>query len=213
MAAMRIAICDDHPVFRAGIAGIFAQEQDVGAIYQAGDVDELEALLVEKDVDLILLDIEMPGETGLEALPRLAPSKPVLMLSAFDDARRIKLAMESGARGYVRKDASPAELVQAARDALSGDMVLDPSLAIKLAQSLRREPDEMEFVKRVSALSQRHREVLALIAKGESNKGIGRILGISEGTAKNHVVRILQLLQMPDRTKLALALVKYNVDL
>lgn len=213
MAAMRIAICDDHPVFRAGIAGIFAQEQDVGAIYQAGDVDELEALLVEKDVDLILLDIEMPGETGLEALPRLVPSKPVLMLSAFDDARRIKLAMESGARGYVRKDASPSELVQAARDALSGDMVLDPSLAIKLAQSLRREPDEMEFVKRVGSLSQRHREVLALIAKGESNKGIGRILGISEGTAKNHVVRILQLLQMPDRTKLALALVRYNVDL
>jgi DNA-binding NarL/FixJ family response regulator len=135
------------------------------------------------------------------------------MLSAFDDARRIRLAMESGARGFVRKDASPAELVQAARDALAGEMVLDPSLAIKLAQSLRREPDEMEFVKRVNSLSQRHREVLALIAKGESNKGIGRILGISEGTAKNHVVRILQLLQMPDRTKLALALVKYNVDL
>lgn len=208
-----VAICDDHPVFRAGIAGIFSQDDEIDGTYEAGDIGELEKLLNEHQVDLVLLDVELPGETGLEALPRLAQDRPVLMLSAYDDARRIKQAMEAGAKGYVRKDANPEELVQAAKDALLGETVLDPSLAIKLAQSLRREPDEMEFVKRVSALSPRHREVLALIAKGESNKGIGRILGISEGTAKNHVVRILQLLNMPDRTKLALALVRYNVEL
>lgn len=208
-----IAICDDHPVFRAGIAGIFSQDEDIEKTYEAGDIAELEGLIVDNAVDLVLLDVELPGETGLEALPRIAQQLPVLMLSAYDDARRIKQAMEAGAKGYVRKDANPDELVQAAKDALRGETVLDPSLAIKLAQSLRREPDEMEFVKRVSTLSPRHREVLALIAKGESNKGIGRILGISEGTAKNHVVRILQLLNMPDRTKLALALVRYNVDL
>lgn len=208
-----VAICDDHPVFRAGIAGIFSQDEAIDHTYEAGDINELESLLLEHPVDLVLLDVELPGETGLEALPRLSQQLPVLMLSAYDDARRIKQAMEAGAKGYVRKDANPEELVQAAKDALKGETVLDPSLAIKLAQSLRREPDEMEFVKRVSALSPRHREVLALIAKGESNKGIGRILGISEGTAKNHVVRILQLLNMPDRTKLALALVRYNVDL
>ncbi|MCG8315052.1 MAG: response regulator transcription factor [Pseudomonadales bacterium] len=208
-----IAICDDHPVFRAGIAGIFSQDEDIEKTYEAGDIAELEGLILDNAIDLVLLDVELPGETGLEALPRIAQQMPVLMLSAYDDARRIKQAMEAGAKGYVRKDANPDELVQAAKDALRGETVLDPSLAIKLAQSLRREPDEMEFVKRVSALSPRHREVLALIAKGESNKGIGRILGISEGTAKNHVVRILQLLNMPDRTKLALALVRYNVDL
>jgi DNA-binding NarL/FixJ family response regulator len=208
-----VAICDDHPVFRAGIAGVFSQDEEIDNTYEAGDINELEVLLGNHAVDLVLLDVELPGETGLEALPRLAQERPVLMLSAYDDARRIKQAMEAGAKGYVRKDAAPEELVQAAKDALMGETVLDPSLAIKLAQSLRREPDEMEFVKRVSALSPRHREVLALIAKGESNKGIGRILGISEGTAKNHVVRILQLLNMPDRTKLALALVRYNVDL
>ena len=208
-----IAICDDHPVFRAGIAGIFSQDEDIEKTYEAGDIGELEGLITDQAIDLVLLDVELPGETGLEALPRIAQQLPVLMLSAYDDARRIKQAMEAGAKGYVRKDANPEELVQAAKDALRGETVLDPSLAIKLAQSLRREPDEMEFVKRVSVLSPRHREVLALIAKGESNKGIGRILGISEGTAKNHVVRILQLLNMPDRTKLALALVRYNVDL
>ncbi|MDX1692558.1 MAG: response regulator transcription factor [Ketobacteraceae bacterium] len=208
-----VAICDDHPVFRAGIAGIFSQDEAIDNTYEAGDIRELEDLLTRNKVDLVLLDVELPGETGLEALPRLSRELPVLMLSAYDDARRIKQAMEAGAKGYVRKDAAPEELVQAAKDALMGETVLDPSLAIKLAQSLRREPDEMEFVKRVSTLSPRHREVLALIAKGESNKGIGRILGISEGTAKNHVVRILQLLNMPDRTKLALALVRYNVDL
>ncbi|OUS27104.1 hypothetical protein A9Q99_16705 [Gammaproteobacteria bacterium 45_16_T64] len=211
MSQYQIAICDDHPVFRAGIAGILKKNEKLSVIHEAGDVAELELLLAKQAIDLLLLDVELPNETGLEALPRLAPKQPVLILSAYDDARRIKQAMESGAMGYVRKDASPDELIKAVMDALSGQTVLDPSLAIRLAQSLRREPDEMEFVKRVSGLSARHREVLALIGQGESNKGIGRTLNISEGTAKNHVVRILQLLNMPDRTKLALALVKYNV--
>lgn len=211
MSQYQIAICDDHPVFRAGIAGILKKNEQLAAIHEAADVAELEGLLGREAIDLVLLDVELPNETGLEALPRLAPNHPVLILSAFDDARRIKQAMESGAMGYVRKDASPDELIKAVLDALSGQTVLDPSLAIRLAQSLRREPDEMEFVKRVSGLSARHQEVLALIGQGESNKGIGRTLNISEGTAKNHVVRILQLLNMPDRTKLALALVKYNV--
>ena len=211
MNQYQIAICDDHPVFRAGIAGILKKNEQLTAIYEAGDVAELEQLLERETVDLVLLDVELPNETGLEALPRLVLKQPVLILSAFDDARRIKLAMESGSMGYVRKDASPDELIKAVIDALTGHTVLDPSLAIRLAQSLRREPDEMEFVKRVSSLSARHHDVLAFIAQGESNKGIGKALNISEGTAKNHVVRILQLLNMPDRTKLALALVKYNV--
>ncbi|OUR86976.1 hypothetical protein A9Q81_27350 [Gammaproteobacteria bacterium 42_54_T18] len=211
MNQYHIAICDDHPVFRAGIAGILKKNGQLAAIHESADVAELELLLDRETIDLVLLDVELPNETGLEALPRLAPHHPVLILSAFDDARRIKQAMESGAMGYVRKDASPDELIKAVLDALSGQTVLDPSLAIRLAQSLRREPDEMEFVKRVSGLSARHQEVLALVGEGESNKGIGKALNISEGTAKNHVVRILQLLNMPDRTKLALALFKYNV--
>ena len=211
MNQYHIAICDDHPVFRAGIAGILKKNEQLAAIHEASDVAELELLLDRETIDLVLLDVELPHETGLEALPRIAPRHPVLILSAFDDARRIKQAMESGAMGYVRKDASPDELIKAVLDALSGQTVLDPSLAIRLAQSLRREPDEMEFVKRVGGLSARHQEVLALIGEGESNKNIGKTLNISEGTAKNHVVRILQLLNMPDRTKLALALFKYNV--
>ncbi len=211
MNQYQIAICDDHPVFRAGIAGILKKNDQLAEIHESADVAELELLLDRETIDLVLLDVELPNETGLEALPRLAPHHPVLILSAFDDARRIKQAMESGAMGYVRKDASPDELIKAVLDALSGQTVLDPSLAIRLAQSLRREPDEMEFVKRVSGLSARHQEVLALVGEGESNKGIGKALNISEGTAKNHVVRILQLLNMPDRTKLALALFKYNV--
>ncbi|PCJ43877.1 MAG: hypothetical protein COA99_07575 [Moraxellaceae bacterium] len=211
MKQYQIAICDDHPVFRAGIAGILEKNEQLTAIYEAGDVAELELLLVKETVDLVLLDVELPNESGLEALPRLVQKQPVLILSAFDDARRIKQAMESGAMGFVRKDANPDEIIKAVLDALAGQTVLDPSMAIRLAQSLRREPDEMEFVKRVKSLSARHHDVLALIAQGESNRGIGKTLNISEGTAKNHVVRILQLLNMPDRTKLALALVRYHV--
>ncbi len=211
MSQVKIVICDDHSVFRAGIAGILKKSGQFEVSQEAADVAELEVILEETPVDLVLLDVELPKETGLEALPRLVARQPVLMLSAFDDARRIKQAMESGAIGYVRKDANPDEVIKATVDALSGQTVLDPSLAIRLAQSLRREPDEMEFVKRVDTLTARHHDVLALIVQGESNKGIGRALNISEGTAKNHVVRILQLLNMPDRTKLALALVKYRI--
>jgi len=211
MQQYQIAICDDHPVFRAGIAGILGDNKQLTVSHEAGDVAELEMMLVKQTVDLVLLDVELPNESGLDALERLVLKQPVLILSAFDDARRIKKAMESGAIGYVRKDAHPEELIKSVLDALAGQTVLDPSMAISLAQSLRREPDEMEFVERFKTLSARHHDVVSLIAQGESNKRIGKALNISEGTAKNHVGRILQLMNMPDRTKLALALVKYHV--
>jgi DNA-binding NarL/FixJ family response regulator len=210
---VRIAICDDHPVFRAGVASIINDQSDCQVVLQAGSVRELREGLATQAADLVLLDIELPGETGLDALDDLARTYRVLMLSAFDDARRIKQAMQKGAVGFVRKDSDPRELLRSIQRAARGETVLDVDLAVRVAQSLRAEPDEIEFKRRVGALSARQREVLALVGQGKSNKEIGQVLHLSEGTARNHVARMLAELEVPDRVKLALLLHRYGIAL
>lgn len=210
---VRIAICDDHPVFRAGVTSIINDQSDCRVVVEAGSVRELRERLAHEQVDLVLLDVELPGESGLEALDALARSHRVLMLSAFDDARRVKQAMQRGAVGFVRKDSDPRELLKSIHRAARGETVLDVDLAVRVAQSLRTEPDEIEFKRRVAALSPRQREVLALVGQGKSNKEIGQALHLSEGTARNHVAHILGELDVPDRVKLALLLVRYGVQL
>lgn len=213
MSVIRIAICDDHPVFRAGIMSVINAQPDFSVVVEAGTVAELRGKLMEKGVDLILLDIELPEVGGLEALPQFVRDYRVLVFSAFDDARRVKQAMESGATGFIRKDSDPRELIAGIRDAAAGKTVLDADLAVRVAQSLRSEPDSVEFRRRVAELTARQREVLSLIAQGKSSKDIAGALFVSEGTAKNHVTKILQTLEVPDRTKLALMLVRHNVEL
>lgn len=213
MSVIRIAICDDHPVFRAGIMSVINAQDDFDVVAEAGTTSELRGLLSSRDIDLVLLDIELPEEGGLDALPDLARTHRVLVFSAFDDARRVKQAMESGATGFIRKDSDPRELIRAIRDAAAGRTVLDAELAVRVAQSLRAEPDSVDFRRKVAELTNRQREVLSLIAQGKSSKDIADALFLSEGTAKNHVTKILQTLQVPDRTKLALMLVRHNVEL
>ena len=213
MSVIRIAICDDHPVFRAGIMSVINAQADLNVVVEAGTVAELRERLAKQPVDLVLLDIELPEQGGLEALPDLVRGDRVLVFSAFDDARRVKQAMESGATGFLRKDSAPREVISAIRDAAAGRTVLDAELAVRVAQSLRSEPDSVEFRRRVAELTTRQREVLSLIAQGKSSKDIANALYVSEGTAKNHVTRILQALEVPDRTKLALMLVRHNVEL
>lgn len=213
MSVIRIAICDDHPVFRAGIMSVINAQPDFEVVAEAGTVRELRERLGEQEINLVLLDIELPEQGGLEALPDLVRTHRVLVFSAFDDARRVKQAMESGATGFIRKDSDSTELIGAIRDAAAGRTVLDAELAVRVAQSLRSEPDSVEFRRRVAELTPRQREVLSLIAQGKSSKDIASTLYLSEGTAKNHVTKILQVLQVPDRTKLALMLVHHNVEL
>ncbi len=212
---VRIAICDDHPVFRAGVTSIINDQTELEVVAMVGSVPELRARLatLPERVDLILLDVELPGESGLDALESLAREHRVLMLSAFDDARRVKLAMQKGAVGFVRKDSDPRELLRSIQRAARGETVLDVELAMRVAQSLRAEPDEIEFKRRVSSLSARQREVLALVGQGKSNKEIGNALHVSEGTARNHVAKMLAELEVADRVKLALLLVRYGVAL
>lgn len=210
MTPIRVAICDDHPVFRSGLAAVLAAEPDIDVCLEAGTVAELRERLQSASVDLLLLDVELPGESGIEALPTLLDGRRVLMLSAHDDPRRVKAAVEAGACGFVRKDAAPRELLKAVRDAAAGKTVMSADLAIRLADALRSDPDSREFRRIVGTFTPRQREVMALVGEGQSNREIAERLFLSEGTVKNHVTHILQALQLPDRTRLAVLVTRYG---
>jgi DNA-binding NarL/FixJ family response regulator len=212
VAVIRIAICDDHPVFRAGVIGALATQGDMRVVAEAGSTRELHEKLRQTSVDLVLLDAELPEQTGLDALPSLAPRARVLMFSAYDDPERVKRAMQLGAIGYLSKDASPGELFRGIRDAAAGQTVLDVELASRVAKSLRKPPDQASFERRLRSLSPRQREVLKLLRDGEPAREIARRIGVTEGTAKNHVTRILQLLEVEDRAKLVHLLALYRIE-
>ena len=208
---IRIAICDDHPVFRAGIASVLATQPDLEVSVDAGTVSELMAKLDQQFVDVVLLDMELRESSGLSALPSLARISRVLILSAFADPGRVKKAMELGAMGYVLKDASPVELFHCIRDVAAGRTVLAVDLASEVARSLRREVDEADFRRRLETLTARQRQVLTLLTEGKSAREIAGLLYVSDGTAKNHVTRILQALEVSDRAKLVHLWTRYRM--
>jgi DNA-binding NarL/FixJ family response regulator len=211
MAPIRIAICDDHPVFRAGIVSVLATEPDLKVTVDAGTVTELMEQLDHQFVDVVLLDLELRDSSGISAVPSLARISRVLILSAFADPARVREAMELGAMGYVLKDASPVELFRCIRDVAAGRTVMAMDLASDVARSLRREVDESDFRRRLETLTARQRQVLTLLTEGKSAREIAGLLYVSEGTAKNHVTRILQALEVPDRAKLVHLWTRYRM--
>lgn len=211
MSPIRIAICDDHPVFRAGIVSVLATQPDLEVSVEAGTASELMEKLEQELVDVVLLDLELRDSSGLSALPALARIGRVLILSAFGDPGRVKKAMELGALGYVLKDASPVELFHCIRDVAAGRTVLAMDLASEVARSLRREVDEADFRRRIDGLTARQRQVLTLLTEGKSAREIAGLLYVSEGTAKNHVTRILQALEVSDRAKLVHLWTRYRM--
>ena len=207
---IRIGICDDHPVFRAGIIGLLRDEADIELVFEAGTAGELRRALDEKpaSVDLVLLDLDLPDQHGLEVIATIADRARVLILSAFDDPRSVRTALERGASGFVRKDAPPASLLDAIRKTSNGQTVLSADLAVRVAGAMRTESADRELSRKLDALTDRQREVLALLAEGKSNREIARALFVSEGTVKNHVTQILQTLDVTDRTRLAVLLAR-----
>jgi len=209
-APIRIAICDDHPVFRSGLVGLLRDEPNLDVVCEAGTAADLRARIADVAVDVILLDLDLPDEHGLDALPSLVKAHKVLVLSAFDEPRLVRGAFERGAVGFVRKDAPTSDLLKAIRDAAAGQTVLTADLAVRLADAMRAGSEERQFRTRLESLTARQREVVALLAEGRSNREIGKALFVSEGTVKNHVTQILQLLDVRDRTRLAVLVARHG---
>jgi len=207
----RILICDDHPVFRGGLAAALAGEDDFELVGQVGTLEELRASTATTRPDLVLLDVDLPDGSGIDAVADTARLSTVVMISAHDDPNLIRRAMQDGAVGYIRKDSDPVELLRLVRRAAEGKTALSGDMALRVAESLRRDPDERAFDESLASLSPRHREVVALIADGRSNREIADAMSISEGTVKNYVTKILEVMGVTDRTKLAVLLVRHQM--
>ncbi|MFN8041229.1 MAG: response regulator transcription factor [Acidimicrobiales bacterium] len=209
--ATRILVCDDHPVFRGGLAAALEAEDDLEVVGEVGSIAELREGLAAGSPDLVLLDVDLPDGSGDTVVAEVAGQAHVVMLSAHDQPNLVRRAMQDGAVGYIRKDAEPTELLRLVRRAAEGKTALSGDMALRLADSLRRDPDERAFDEALASLSPRQREVVALIADGRSNREIADELCISEGTVKNYVTRILEVMGVADRTKLAVLLVRHEM--
>jgi DNA-binding NarL/FixJ family response regulator len=209
--AIRILICDDHPLFRGGLAAALEAEEGFDVVAHVGTLSELRTTLAADPVDLVLLDLELPDGTGLDAVAEVAADARVVMISAHDDPGLVRRAMKDGAVGWIRKDTDPVELLRLVHRAAEGKTALSGDMALRVADSLRRDPDERAFETAFGMLSPRQREVVALIADGKTNREIADTLCISEGTVKNYVTAVLEVMGVSDRTKLAVLLVRHEM--
>jgi two-component system nitrate/nitrite response regulator NarL len=198
----RLMLVDDHPMMRRGIRQLLELETDFLIVGEANNGEEALALVDELQPQLILLDNNMPLLNGIETLKRLRQvgySGKVLLFTVSDAEKDVRDALRYGADGYLLKDMEPEKLIQQVRDALQGELVISPGLTRVLAQALR----EPQAATNQVELTEREQQVLRMIAGGNSNKMIGRKLGITEGTVKVHVKNLLHKLGLRSRVEAA----------
>jgi DNA-binding NarL/FixJ family response regulator len=197
---IRLLIADDHAVVRTGLQQLAATFDDIELVGAAEDGEEAVRLCAERLPDVVLMDLEMPRLDGIEATRRIAASDAeaaVVVLTSFSDQQQILRALDAGAVGYLLKDAEPDELARAIRAAARGEAPLDPRAGRALLRARAGGSP-------VDALSEREREVLAMVARGLPNKLIARELSISEKTVKAHLTSVFRTIGVTDRTQAAL---------
>ncbi len=195
-AAIRLLIVDDHPVVRDGLRGMFTGDPGFDVIGEAGDGDEAVALAEARRPDVVLMDLRMPGADGVTAIRRLREignRARILVLTTYDSDADVVPALEAGATGFLLKDTPREELARGIRAAHRGESVLAPSVTTRLVSQLRRPASAQ------ATLSERELDVLALIARGETNRGAAGRLFISEATVKTHLLHIYEKLGVNDR--------------
>ncbi len=200
---IRVVLADDHAVVRKGIREFLEESGDIRVVAEAADGAEAVALVAEHAPDVAVLDVQMPGLTGIEATRRIKaefPAVRVLILTAYDDAPYIFALLQAGASGYVLKTADSGELVNAVRAVFRGESALDPAVAHKVVQQLTS-GRPLGAQAAVEPLTEREIEVLHLAAKGLTNKAIGQALAISDRTVQGHLANIYGKLGAGSRTE------------
>ncbi len=194
---IRVLIVDDHPVVREGLAAVLEDTKDVRVVGAVGSAEEALASVAVALPDVVLLDLELPGMNGVEAIPHLtaaAPGPRIIVLTAYDTEERVLGALKAGAAGYLLKGAGAAEIIQAIRAVAAGGSYLTPRVAARVVA-------QVNAPRRSGRLSERERQVLRLVARGRSNKQIARDLGITERTAKFHMSSIFNKLGADNRAQ------------
>jgi two-component system response regulator NreC len=203
---IRVLICDDHGLVRSGLRLLLEAEADIEVVEEAGSAAEVVRMARMEKPDLVLLDLVMPGIGGLEAMPRIraaAPDAKILVLSMEDDVSYIRGAFAAGAGGYLLKDVADADLVTAVREVAAGRRYLHPALGAQFASG-----GDSTTANDTDPLSDREREVLHLLALGNTNQEIAEMLYISVRTAETHRAHIMQKLSLTTRAEL----VRYAIN-
>ena len=203
---VRILIADDHPVVRTGLRGMLEGQPDLEVVGEVGDGEEAVKLTERLSPDVVLMDLRMPGMSGVAATAKIKERMPdahVLVLTTFGSSADILRAIEAGATGYLLKDAPPEELYRAVRAAAQGKPLLAPEVAAHLMDRVRWPSEEV--------LSGREVEVLELVAQGKSNRDIAGELWISEATVKSHLLHIYDKLGTADRASAVAAALKRGI--
>jgi NarL family two-component system response regulator LiaR len=206
----RVLLVDDHAVVRGGTRLFLEGYEDIVVVGDAADGAQALDLTLALQPDVVLMDLAMPTVDGVEATRRIKAARPdteVIVLTSFVEDAQISAVIQAGAIGYVLKSADPIEIVAAIRAARQGEVHLDPAVARRLMQAMAK-PKTSELAE---PLTEREREVLALLARGAANKEIARELGVTEKTAKGHVGNILGKLGLTSRTQAVIYALRHNL--
>jgi len=203
---INILITDDQAIVRKGIRALLATEADIKVVGEAENGVEAISLVESLQPDVILMDLVMPEMDGVEAIRHIKAHQPaarILVLTSFATDDKVFPAIKAGAQGYLLKDSSPEELVQAIRQVYQGETSLHPTIARKVLQEIQT-PPEPEQPRTSEPLTEREVEVLQMIVRGMGNQTISERLSISEATVRTHVSNILGKLHLASRTQAAL---------
>jgi len=209
---IRVLIADDHALFRQGVRRLLDGAPELQVVGEAASGHEAQRLVEELAPDIVLLDVSMPGPSGIEVarvIKTTSPRSRVIILTVFTNEEFLFEAIKAGAMGYLLKDSSPEELLRAIRVVAEGEGLIAPAMAAKIFKEFARAAEEIkEVAPLVTPLTQREVEILQHVAAGLANKEIAANLGISERTVKNHLSNIMEKLQVNSRTQAAVYALK-----
>ena len=211
---IKIMLVDDHSLFREGIKRILEKEADFRIIAEAVDGIEAVKKAIRYSPDIILMDINMPNSSGLEALTKikdLGIKTKVIILTSESKREYIIEAIKIGAKGFLQKTSTSTNLIKAIRDVDVGRSYLQPSLANILSQGPKENPIADLDLHKIDLLSKREYEILVLIASGYNNKEIGQELYISEKTVKNHITNLFKKIEVDDRVQAVIFSYRNNI--
>ena len=215
MAAPRIVLVDDHALCRTGLSDLLRQRGGMDVLAAIGDPEQVVSQLRALEPDLVVLDLRMPATDGLTLLHRLRAEgiqTPALILTMSDSEADLGAALRAGVRGYLLKDMEPDDVIHAIAAAARGELVVAPAMTLKLAQLLQAGPKAGNRRDLLATLTERERQILDHLARGESNKTIARALDISHDTVKLHVRHILSKLNLSSRVEAAVFAVESRVS-
>ena len=204
---INVMLVDDQNLVRKGVRSLLELSEEIEVIAEASDGAEAIRMIPEVNPDVVLLDMRMPGLSGIDVLRELSQNNvlpPTIILTTFDDDEVVLEGIRLGARGYLLKDVALADLVNAVKTVAEGGSIVKPAVTQRLLKGLENLQNDFSSLDQPDPLTDRETEILRLMAGGYSNKEIANSLGVAEGTVKNHVSNILSKMGVRDRTRAVL---------